>query len=79
MTPEALIEVLRAHLSKSCLVICKVSAGFPLMPIDGLEESQALRDVVDVLDDASNVAEWDGSEDTTPVHSEVLAALARAS
>lgn len=72
MSNEAMIEVLKAHLAKEGLVICK--AG---VPVDGFSEAEALAGVVDVLDDAQNVMEWKDDETTLPVPANILVALAR--
>ena len=77
MTTESKIEILRAHLSREGLTIVQ-AAG--CLPVDGMAEFDALRSIVDVLEDADAVAEWEdaSTKKTRELPMEVLVALSRA-
>lgn len=80
MSYEAAIAILKAHLAKEGLVLCK--ANDTQFALDGLKECEALRQIVELVEDTGAVNEW-GSDislaNTTPVHQDLLAALAKAS
>jgi hypothetical protein len=75
VTAESLVTLVRAHLAKEGLVICK--ANDTQFPLDGLKEHQALRGLVELVEDARDLAEWDEADVTTPIGEDLLAALVR--
>jgi hypothetical protein len=78
VTTASIVEVLKAHLAKEGLVLCKLNDT--QFPLDGFKENDALTHIVEVVDDAQAVAEWvDSDTPTAPVEAKVLAALTKAS
>lgn len=72
---NATIEVLRAHLLKEGLAICKSSdTSFPL---DGFKETEVLREIVSIIEDTVvvDVDSWDDQK-TQPIPAAVMQALA---
>lgn len=79
MTTASLTELLRAHLAKEGLVLCK--AADTQFALDGVREIEALAGMVELVDDTRGiVAEWEDTNTTRPIPSDILAsAIARAS
>lgn len=78
MSVESMIEIVKAHLKKEGLVLCRTNDT--QFALDGEKENQAVRDLVELqLDTVELEAEWDDAHQTTPVPPEVVAALAKAS
>ncbi len=72
MTKPALIDVIKAHLNKEGLVLCRPNDT--TFPLDGFKETQALASIVELVEDTQAILEWD-EDNTTPMPKELLAQL----
>lgn len=64
MTTESLVEILRAHLTREGLTLCRMADT--KRPLDGMQEIAALREIVSLVEDLGGdlgvepLVEYDG-------------------